>query len=87
MRTDSPTQSFFAGEFRHALDDKNRITIPSRWRRGDGEDFIILPEAKEQFLLVMSHEEFARVIENVTALLLPARPCNSSRSSMRPSSI
>ena len=62
MRTDSPTQTFFAGEFRHGVDDKNRITIPSRWRRDDGEDFIILPEAQEEFLLVMSHEEFARVI-------------------------
>ncbi len=62
MRTDSPTQTFFAGEFRHGIDDKNRITIPSRWRRDDGEDFIILPEAQEEFLLVMSHEEFARVI-------------------------
>ncbi len=62
MRTDSPTQTFFAGEFRHGIDDKNRITIPSRWRRDDGEEFIILPEAQEEFLLVMSHEEFARVI-------------------------
>jgi MraZ protein len=62
MRSDSPTQSFFAGEFRHAIDDKNRITIPSRWRRDDGEEFIILPEAQEEFLLAMSHEEFARVI-------------------------
>lgn len=62
MRTDSPTQTFFAGEFRHGIDDKNRITIPSRWRRDDGEDFIILPEAQEEFLLVMSLEEFARVI-------------------------
>jgi MraZ protein len=61
MASDSQPQIFYAGEFRHSLDDKNRITIPSRWRRADGEDFIILPEAQETFLLVMSHEAFSRM--------------------------
>jgi MraZ protein len=61
MASDSHPQTFYAGEFRHSLDDKNRITIPSRWRRAEGEDFIILPEAQEAFLLVMSHEAFARM--------------------------
>ena len=54
-------QRFYAGEFRHAIDEKNRITIPARWRRGDAEEFIILPEATHQFLLVMSPEEFSRM--------------------------
>jgi MraZ protein len=58
---DTPDQRFYAGEFRHAIDEKNRITIPSRWRRGDAEEFIILPEATHQFLLVMSPEEFSRM--------------------------
>jgi MraZ protein len=62
MANVSHLQNFYAGEFRHAIDDKNRITIPSRWRRDDGEDFILLPEAQEEFLLIMSQEEFARVI-------------------------
>ncbi|PYK29660.1 MAG: hypothetical protein DME57_09610 [Verrucomicrobia bacterium] len=56
-----PEQRFYAGEFRHALDEKNRITIPSRWRRDEPEEFIILPEATHQFLLVMSPEEFSRM--------------------------
>src|SRR2546430_11398382 len=54
-------QRFYAGEFRHSIDEKNRITIPARWRRGDTEEFIILPEATHQFLLVMSPEEFSRM--------------------------
>ncbi len=58
MRTDSPTQTFFAGEFRHGIDDKNRITIPSRWRSDDGQEFILLTDANQQCLLVMSPEEF-----------------------------
>jgi MraZ protein len=61
MDPSSQPQRFFAGEFRHSIDEKNRLTIPSRWRRTEGEDFIILPEPRGQFLLVMSEEEFARM--------------------------
>jgi MraZ protein len=55
----SPHQHFYAGEFRHSIDEKNRITVPSRWRRDEAEEFILLPEANHLFLLVMSPEEFA----------------------------
>jgi MraZ protein len=61
MDIDSQSQTFYAGEFRHSIDEKNRITIPSRWRRADGEDFIVLPEAQEEFLVVMSHEAFSQM--------------------------
>jgi transcriptional regulator MraZ len=61
MDYDSPPERFFAGEFRHSIDEKNRITIPSRGRRDKAEEFILLPEATHQFLLVMSPQEFARM--------------------------
>jgi MraZ protein len=61
MDSSPPPERFYAGEFRHSIDDKNRITIPSRWRRDKAEDFILLPEASQQFLLVMSPVEFARM--------------------------
>jgi len=61
MDTRSPPEPFYAGEFRHSIDEKNRVTIPSRWRRDTAEEFIVLPEANHQFLLVMSSEEFARM--------------------------
>src|SRR5438874_13083786 len=61
MDNDSPPERFYAGEFRHSIDEKNRITIPSRWRRDTAEEFILLPEATHQFLLVMSPYEFARM--------------------------
>jgi len=60
MDNDSPPERFYAGEFRHSIDEKNRITIPSRWRRDKAEEFILLPEATHQFLLVMSPKEFAK---------------------------
>jgi MraZ protein len=67
MDTPSPAQLFYAGEFRHSLDEKNRITIPSRWRRDGAEEFVILPEAKNQFLVVMPPEEFSRMSGAVEA--------------------
>jgi MraZ protein len=61
MDNDSLPERFYAGEFRHSIDEKNRITIPSRWRRDKAEEFILLPEATHQSLLVMSPNEFARM--------------------------
>jgi transcriptional regulator MraZ len=61
MDTLSPPERFYAGEFRHSIDEKNRVTIPSRWRRDQAEEFILLPEANHQFMLVMSSGEFARM--------------------------
>jgi MraZ protein len=64
----SQPQKFFAGEFRHAIDEKNRITIPSRWRQDGPEEFIILPQPQQQCLLVMSQEAFARMSAKAEAL-------------------
>src|SRR5438552_15886697 len=61
MDPDSKSERFYAGEFRHFIDDKHRITIPSRWRRDRREEFILLPEATHQFLLVMLPGEFAKM--------------------------
>ena len=58
-------QAFYAGEFRHSIDEKNRLTIPSRWRQTEADEFIILPEAQQQCLLVMSPEAFARMSDEV----------------------
>ena len=76
MDNNSQPPPFYAGEFRHAIDEKNRLTIPARWRRTDGEEFIVLPEPQNQFLLVMSPEAFTRMIlevENNAAISPPDR--------------
>jgi MraZ protein len=59
----APPQAIFSGEFRHSLDNKNRITIPSRWRSADTEEFFIVPDPTNQFLVVMPPAEFRRVNE------------------------
>ena len=62
MNSASSSSVFYAGEFRHQLDDKHRVTIPSRWRHnGSGEEFIMVPEPSAQFLLVMQPNEFERI--------------------------
>src|SRR5947199_8827996 len=61
MDADSEPERFYAGEFRHSIDEKNRITIPSRWPRYHPEEFILLPEATHQFLIVMLPGEFAKM--------------------------
>jgi MraZ protein len=67
MDASSTAQFLYAGEFRHFLDEKNRITIPARWRRDGSEEFIIVPEANHQFLIVMAPEEFSRLNAAVEA--------------------
>lgn len=61
----SQTSPLFAGEFRHALDSKNRITIPARWREGATEEFFLVPDQSNSFLLVMPQQEFEKVNETV----------------------
>lgn len=62
MNSVSSNSAFYAGEFRHQLDEKHRVTIPSRWRRnGAGEEFLMVPEPNGQFLLVMPPHEFEKI--------------------------
>ncbi|MGI8819388.1 MAG: division/cell wall cluster transcriptional repressor MraZ [Chthoniobacterales bacterium] len=61
MEPSSQIPISYAGNFRHAIDEKNRLTIPARWRRSEAEEFIILPDPRGQFLLVMAPDEFLRM--------------------------
>ena len=60
----NPSQLIFAGEFRHAMDAKNRVTIPARWRSGEVDEFFAVPNPENGCLMVMpiavTHEVAAR---------------------------
>ena len=71
----------FAGEFRHALDAKNRVTIPARWRRGDIDEFFAIPNIESGFLMVMPPAEFRRVAEKVQQD--PSLPSSERRKFLR----
>ena len=65
MESSQVGQPIYAGEFRHAMDAKNRVTIPSRWRRGDLDEFFAIPNLKGGFLMVMPPAEFKRLADKV----------------------
>ncbi len=70
MQLDSHIHISYAGGGLYALDDKNRITIPSSWRHGkkdEGEDFIITPGRDAAYLRVMVPAEFAYLNAEVKA--------------------
>lgn len=57
----------FSGEFRHALDPKNRVTIPSRWRSSEADEFHLVASPSGQFLRVMPPSQFRAVGEKLEA--------------------
>ena len=69
----SDARPIFAGEFRHALDTKNRITIPSRWRNGDSDDFFLIRNPLKECLTVMPPEIFKSLGEEAKARIEPAK--------------
>jgi MraZ protein len=65
MDSSAVAQPIYTGEFRHAMDAKKRVTIPSRWRRDDLDEFFAIPNLKEGFLMVMPPSEFKRLADKV----------------------
>ncbi len=52
----------FSGEFRHAMDEKNRVTVPAPWRlKTDGEVFFTITHQSGEYLVVMPPDEFERI--------------------------
>ncbi len=64
----STTKSRYTGHFRHSLDDKNRLTIPSGWRVGHTEedDFVALPHP-DGYVAVLPPAEVDRLYEKTAA--------------------
>jgi MraZ protein len=65
MELPETEQPIFTGEFRHAMDAKNRVTIPARWRRGEIDEFFAIPNLEGGFLMLMPPGEFKRLAEKV----------------------
>ena len=62
---DNAVHPAYAGNFRHAMDSKHRVTIPSRWRQGDADPFFILPSQDNLYLSVLPPSEFKKVNDTV----------------------
>src|SRR5437764_9746792 len=65
MSADPTTPPIFSGRVSHALDSKNRVTIPSRWRQSDADEFFLMPDPTNTFLRAMPPAQFRAVAERV----------------------
>jgi MraZ protein len=63
-------KSFYTGSFRHTLDDKNRLTIPSAWRSAHAPEdtFLIVP--LDGYLSVLPPAEVQKLHDRVAAQAL-----------------
>jgi len=61
----------FMGEFCHAIDGKNRITIPSAWRFVT--ELFLIPSTTNRCLTVMTRMELDRIRAKAAALPGPQR--------------
>lgn len=67
------------GQYNHTLDDKNRVSLPSKFRKELGQS-VIVTKGLDQCLFVYSAKEWKTFIEQLRALSLGQ---NESRSFLR----
>jgi MraZ protein len=75
-------EGFFVGEFRHALDPKRRVTIPSEWRAvvGPPDEMFVLPSTKRRCLVLRPARDMGRVMERLRGL--PAQAADAQKARM-----
>ncbi|MEM7010684.1 MAG: hypothetical protein AAF585_04290 [Verrucomicrobiota bacterium] len=56
MDANNHSSQIFAGNFRHSLDEKKRVTIPARWRSADenGEFFAMLAGYGDDLVIILA---------------------------------
>jgi len=65
------SRGFYTGLFRHTLDDKGRLTIPSAWRHAhaEGDTFIATPHP-DGYISVLPPGEADKLHEKISAMKL-----------------
>lgn len=59
----------YSNEFRHNLDDKGRITIPSEWRYGHApEDVFLAAPHPDGYIAVLPPPEVVKLREKISAI-------------------
>ncbi|MCC5789909.1 MAG: mraZ [Opitutales bacterium] len=62
----SPAKTMYVGSFRHNLDAKNRLTVPSKWRfAGDQEDVYLAIPHPNGYIMVLPPAEVERLQQQV----------------------
>jgi MraZ protein len=65
------SKAFYTGLFRHTLDDKGRITVPSAWRsaHAEGDTFLATPHP-EGYVAVLPPPEVERLHAKISEIQL-----------------
>jgi len=63
-------QGVFVSEYRHSLDPKRRLTIPSPWRAqiGEPKSLYVLPDVEHKCLVIFPASEMVRRLERLRKL-------------------
>ncbi len=61
------------GEFRHAIDGKSRLTVPSAWRFEEEAEFFLIPSSGGNCLKAMPRQEIERLRTAAAGLSGPQR--------------
>jgi MraZ protein len=66
-----PGKAFYTGLFRHTLDDKGRLTIPSAWRYAheESDTFLATPHP-DGYIAVLPPAEIAKLETKIAAMKL-----------------
>jgi len=66
-----PGKAFFTGLFRHNLDDKGRLTIPSAWRgaHAEGDSFLATPHP-DGYVVVLPPAEVEKLHQKIAQMAL-----------------
>ena len=64
-------KTIYTGLFRHTLDDKGRLTIPSAWRHahGDGDTFLATPHP-DGYIAILPPSEVDKLHEKISGMKL-----------------
>lgn len=67
-------KAFYTGQYRHSLDDKNRLTIPSSWRSAHGEsDTFLATPHPDGYVAVLPPAEVEKLHEKIAQKALTDR--------------
>lgn len=67
--TGKGTGGMFSGEFRHTIDSKGRVTVPSKFREDLGEKFYVC-KGLDGCLFLLSQSRWDKLVESVSAMPL-----------------
>ena len=61
LSTTNSAAPLFTGEYRHAIDGKSRLTVPSNWRFEEEAEFFLIPTTNGNCLKAMPRLELERI--------------------------